>query len=640
MKTANAVRRVDANRAHLRAAIDLLRARLGGDDVVAARKTLDDAAAALTSPSPLDMLQRIFDLSNFEHDLLLMCAACELDGSFSKLCETLGGLPRPTLSLALGKLSDAHWDALTPQAPLRRWQLIRPDAGDGLLTARPLSIDERVLHYLCGVTAMDARLSGVLDTLDAVPLIASQKALAEYGAAHLSGDALIQISGADSPTLRQIAAALCDRAGFHVFALDARTIPHDPTEREQMARLWEREAVLRGAALCVDATDLSEPAALRTLNNWLNDVQGMLLLISRDPVPLENTRRTVRLSVPPPDHAEQIQLWQSALGDDAARLNGTLERLASQFALSAADVQTVNDDARQQHATDDKPLSDALWDACRTHARPQLDDLAQRIDCVATWDDLVLPDAQFNMLREIAAQVRGRHTVYNEWGFAAKSARGLGISALFAGVSGTGKTMSAEVLANDLRLDLYRIDLSAVVSKYIGETEKNLRRIFDAAERGGVILLFDEADALFGKRSEVKDSHDRHANIEVSYLLQRMEAYQGLAILTTNMRDALDDAFIRRIRFIVTFDFPSVTERARIWSKVFPSQTPTDNLEPEKLAQLNVSGGSIRNIALRAAFLAADAGEPVRMTHILRAAHNEYTKQGKSLSGSEIRGWR
>ncbi|MEA3323831.1 MAG: ATP-binding protein, partial [Euryarchaeota archaeon] len=235
--------------------------------------------------------------------------------------------------------------------------------------------------------------------------------------------------------------------------------------------------------------------------------------------------------------------------------------------------------------------------------------------------------------------VRERSKVYEDWGFADRSVSGLGISALFAGASGTGKTMAAEVLANELRLDLYRIDLSQVVSKYIGETEKNLRRVFDAAEEGGAILLFDEADALFGKRSEVKDSHDRYANIEISYLLQRMEAYRGLAILTTNMKSAIDTAFLRRIRFIVHFPFPDAEQRGEIWERIFPASTPTDGLDAGKLSRLNIAGGNIRNIALNAAFLAADTGDKVRMKHLLRAARSEYAKMEKPLTEAEIGGW-
>jgi SpoVK/Ycf46/Vps4 family AAA+-type ATPase len=251
----------------------------------------------------------------------------------------------------------------------------------------------------------------------------------------------------------------------------------------------------------------------------------------------------------------------------------------------------------------------------------------------------VLPETQRQILREIAVHVRQRVKVHETWGFAAKGTRGLGISVLFAGASGTGKTMAAEVLANELNLDLFRIDLSQVVSKYIGETEKNLRRVFDAAEGGGSILLFDEADALFGKRSEVKDSHDRYANIEVSYLLQRMESYRGLAILTTNMRDALDPAFLRRIRFVVQFPFPDAGQRAEIWRRVFPADTPTDGLDVARLARLNLAGGNIRNIAFYAAFLAADANEPVRMGHLLRAARVEYAKLERPLTEAEIGGW-
>ena len=229
--------------------------------------------------------------------------------------------------------------------------------------------------------------------------------------------------------------------------------------------------------------------------------------------------------------------------------------------------------------------------------------------------------------------------VYEEWGFAVASDRGLGISALFAGPSGTGKTMAAEVLANELELDLYRIDLSQVVSKYIGETEKNLRRVFDAAETAGALLLFDEADALFGKRTEVRDSHDRYANIEVSYLLQRMEAYRGVSVLTTNLKEAIDRAFLRRIRFVVQFPFPDAALRARIWAGIFPPTTPTAELDCAQLAQLNVAGGSIRNIAMNAAFLAADQHGAVGPEDVLRAARHEYAKADKTISDSERRSW-
>jgi SpoVK/Ycf46/Vps4 family AAA+-type ATPase len=266
-----------------------------------------------------------------------------------------------------------------------------------------------------------------------------------------------------------------------------------------------------------------------------------------------------------------------------------------------------------------------------------LDALAHRIEPKATFDDIVLPAEQTELLRQITAQVNQRGKVYGEWGFGRRLNRGLGISALFAGESGTGKTMAAEVIANALQLNLYRIDLSAVVSKYIGETEKNLRRLFDAAEDGGAILFFDEADALFGKRSEVKDSHDRYANIEINYLLQRMESYRGLAILATNLRGSLDVAFMRRLRFIVSFPFPGIAERRRMWQIAFPPQTPTRQLDYDRLARLNLTGGSIHNAALNAAFLSADAGSPVTMPLVLAAAKAEFVKLDRPVNEAEFR---
>jgi SpoVK/Ycf46/Vps4 family AAA+-type ATPase len=349
-------------------------------------------------------------------------------------------------------------------------------------------------------------------------------------------------------------------------------------------------------------------------------------------------RATLRFSVTRPDAAEQKYLWEEALGAIAGRLNGSLDGIASQFRLSAQTIVATANDFRASLVCTDDPDA-VLWRACRTACRSRLDDLTQRIEATAAWHDLILPEPQKNILRQIAAHAKHRLKVYQEWGFANKGARGLGISALFAGESGTGKTMAAEVLANELHLDLYRIDLSSVVSKYIGETEKNLRRVFEAAEHTGAILLFDEADALFGKRSEVRDSHDRYANIEVSYLLQRMEAYQGLAILTTNMKSALDSSFQRRLRFVLQFPFPDAAHRKEIWRGIFPPAVPTADIDYAKLAKLNVPGGNIRNIALSAAFLAAEASEPVRMLHLLQAAHSEAAKRDRPLSDAETRGW-
>lgn len=656
----------EANQRYLMAALGIVRVELehqianskeGGacpDNALTAQQELRDAGAAMPSPSALELLCTTLGLSAFERDLLLLCAGVELDSKFAAVCAEAQGDPArtfPTLSLALAALPEAHWSALTPAAPLRRWRLIEVGSGS-VLTLSPLRIDERVLHYLAGVQHVDERLAGLVEPLNqSGELAPSHRALVErITAVWLQSAAVptlpvVQLCGQEAAEQRAIAVAACAAMGLHVGSMSANSIPTGATELDGFLRLWRREAVLGNCALLlecheVDSNDAARASAINKLIEGLN----CPLIISSVERRRAAHRALLTFDVLKPSATEQRDIWQRALKGMPVNLNGQVNALVSQFNLDLQKVDAARAEALARQVPGGEPVSAdefgrALWDACRMQARPRLDDLAQRIEPAATWADLVLPEPQLHTLREIAVHVRQRMTVYETWGFAAKCARGLGISALFAGISGTGKTMAAEVLANELRLDLYRIDLSAVVSKYIGETEKNLRRVFDAAEEGGAILLFDEADALFGKRSEVKDSHDRYANIEVSYLLQRMEAYQGLAILTTNLKSALDTAFLRRIRFILHFPFPDAAQRAEIWRRIFPCQTPTENLDAAKLARLNVAGGNIRNIALNAAFLAADAEEPVRMTHLLRATQGEYTKLEKSLTEAEVGGW-
>ncbi len=581
----------------------------------------------------------------FERAVLLLCAGMELDSGFAASCAAAQGDPArryPTFSLALAALPEPHWSAVSPAGPLRYWRLIDVGAGS-TLTASPLRIDERVLHYLAGLEPWDDRLAGTIHPLGDTPEpVPSHRALADRLASALAaagGQALpvVQLCGGDPAAKRAIAASACTTLGLRVQVLGAADLPTVPLELAELIRLWEREAVLSGSALLVDADELdgSDPARENALTRLADEVRGVVLLSVRERRMIRE-RRLLAADVPRPGRQEQGDLWRAALGPEAAaKLDGQLDAVLSQFQLGIGGILS----AGSQLALLGEANGHSLWDACRAQSRPRLEGMAQRIEPVAGWNDLVLPEAQRDVLREVAVQVRRRQVVYEQWGFAGRGARGLGVSALFAGPSGTGKTMAAEVLARELRLDLYRIDLSTVVSKYIGETEKNLRRVFDAADEGGAILLFDEADALFGKRSEVKDSHDRYANIEVSYLLQRMEAYRGLAILTTNLKDSLDSAFLRRLRFVVQFPFPDVEQRAEIWRRVFPLETPTEGLEAEKLARLGVAGGTIRNIALAAAFLAADEGNPVRMAHLLRAARSEYLKLERPLSDAETRGW-
>ena len=614
---------------------------------------LKETASAMPAPPALETLCIMFGLTPFERDILLLCAGIELDSNFAVLCASAHGDPNktyPTFSLAMSALPDPHWNALSPQAPLRRWRLIEVGTGNAL-TISPLRIDERVMNYIVGVQHLDERLLDLVEPLYLLDeLVPSHWDLAKRIVSTLSNAATtsklpaVQLVGNVIADKKAIATTAAAKLGMELHALNACFIPVVPAELDALIRLWEREAALSGSALLLECDDVDNTDTVRktAINRFIECMNGPLIITSRRRWQM-GQRSIISSDVHKPSANEQYHIWKQLLATSSLKLDNVIERLVTQFSLSANAIRSACAEVSGYTSTEDgykeNRLEDVLWDTCRVQARQHMDDLAQRIDPVATWDELVLPRMQKQTLREIAVHVKQRAKVYEKWGFATKSSNGLGISALFAGSSGTGKTMAAEVLANELRLDLYRIDLSQVVSKYIGETEKNLRKVFDVAEEGGAILLFDEADALFGKRSEVRDSHDRYANIEVSYLLQRMEAYRGLAILTTNMKDAIDPAFLRRIRFIVQFPFPDVNQRVEIWQRICPANTPTEGLDMQKLARLNVAGGNIRNIAIYAAFLAAEAEEPVRMTHLMQAARAEYVKMERPLTDAEIRGW-
>ena len=607
------------------------------------------ALAAMTPPPTLTRLSATFGLSAFEESILLLCAGIEFDSKLGAACARAHGDPHgsyPTFGLALAAFPDAHWSALQPDAPLRQWRLIEFASGGSPgapVTSRPLRIDERILHHLAGLGGLDERLAGVTARVPAAPaLVPSHHAIAARIARawrRQTADALpaIILYGADTTSARAVAASASRLCGWPLLSMSSHAIPAAGSEQASLARVWNREVCLRPSVLMIESDGAAgEGPRGAPLNDWVDRLSGPVVVVARERLQL-GQRSSVGFEVSRPTIVEQGDMWTAALTLAGLDPQLDLQGLTSQFCLNVSEVQAATNESCLE---DEGRVSvTTLWNASRRQARGRLDDLSQRIESPAGLDDLILPDGQKETLAEILTHVRHRTLVYETWGFAGRGARGLGICALFAGASGTGKTMAAEVLANAVSLDLYRVDLSSIVSKYIGETEKNLRRIFDAAEAGGAVLLFDEADALFGKRSEVKDSHDRYANVEVSYLLQRMESYRGLAILTTNMKSALDTAFLRRIRFIVEFPFPDATQRARIWQRAFPAATPTHGLDLERLAQLSVAGGGIKNVALSAAFLAADSNQPVGMAHVLRAARSEYAKLEKPLTDAEVAGW-
>lgn len=584
-----------------------------------------------------------FGLSPFETDILVLVAAVELDSGIAALCGEINGEARrvaPTFGLALTTLPEPHWSALAPSSPLRSWRLIHVTVSEQL-TRSPISIDERVLHWIAGVNVSDQQLAGFAHPIadGAIRRDPSQESQRLANLVCAEPPPLIVLNAPDLVRAREATLAATLSLGVPLFDVNIHDIPTDRIERHNLSRLMERECRFTGGVvLCSGESDAK---SLTHLSTFLGDTHMPIIIGGREALNLDTSRKVVRMTIEPPKQEEQSAMWKDALGRHGVSLNGYADRLSAQFRLASSWIPAAVDEAVDAASATEEGLSEDvlqrhLWDACRNQTQPGLRDLAQRIEARHDWDDIVLPEPQKDMLRAIVTHVEQRHTVYHEWGYGSQ-VRGTGTSVIFAGPSGTGKTLAAEIVASALRLDLYRIDLSGIVSKYIGETEKNLKRI--CAAGNGAVLLFDEADALFGKRSEVRDSHDRYANIEVSYLLQQMESYEGLAILTTNMLDNFDRAFLRRVRFVVQFPFPTADQRHAIWERSFPPQAPVSQLDLNKLSRLNVSGGNIRNIALNAAFLAAGAGESINMRHLLRAASSEYAKLEKALPDLEVRDW-
>jgi hypothetical protein len=580
----------------------------------------------------IDMLVLRFGLSAGEREAVLFGAASELCAETAALVARIGSGP-PTIGLAMRVCEGLDWTALRPDAALRRARLIAmvdmPGTG---LSERPFRIDDNVLLFLNGCMQIAPDLIAVSQTVPVDAVVATDTALvaaiaascAEHGG---SGAATPVLEIRSSERAEAVAHAI---AGLHEAGHGALVVPLSrlPVEAEAVIRLkdlWLRDAVLYNLALVL-VDDLPGTGSIDALvSGWT----GPVALVS-EAARLELTPR--RLLAIRHDRGLQRAAWQTALAQSGAHVpQDLIDRLAHAFRLSTP---VIVDLARNQA---DTPKT--LWAAARIAASPRDIGFVDRIAPVATASQLVLLDEAAHVVSTIIGAGRAHHRVVADWGFGRTGARGLGITALFAGESGTGKTMAAEAIAQALDVDLYRVEVSAVVSKYIGETEKNLRRVFAAAEAGGGVLLFDEADTLFGKRSEVKDAHDRYANMEVGYLLQLMESYAGITILTTNIDDGLDRAFMRRLRFVVNFPLPGQAERERIWAGIFPAETPVNGIDPAALGRLSLTGGNIRNIALGASLRAAAADQPVGMAHILEAARAELSKLGRPLSDIDQRSW-
>jgi AAA+ superfamily predicted ATPase len=614
----------------------------------------------------LERLQTLFALERFDIDVLLVCMAGELDLRYEKLYAYLQDdvtRKRPSIGLVLDLLLPSPERHLAARrhflhgSALLRNRLIEPIDDPSMphptLLSRGLKPDDRIVQYLLGADAIDGRLQPFAElqtqsrSLDELVLDAQARRSLDALLALIGGAAppLIHLTGPAGVGKHSVAAALCQADGRPLLAVQIdRLLAEPPAGMAASLALIDREARILGSAVLykgVDGLQGEAQQAARVLFSRALD-SGSVLTFLAGAAPWDNTqlsqaRPCVPVPVSRPNAALRLCLWQRALaaGPTEAALDTTA--VAARFKLTGGQIEdaatAARSVARLRGAPAQRVTTPDLFEGCRLASNRRLGALARKVVQRFKWADIVLPDDRIAQLREICNQMKYRERVYSDWGFGRKLAMGKGLTVLFAGPSGTGKTMAADVIAGELGLDLYKIDLSSVISKYIGETEKNLSRIFDEAETSNAILFFDEADALFGKRSEVKDSHDRYANIEVGYLLQRMEEYEGVAILATNLRKNMDEAFVRRLHFTLDLPFPDEADRHRIWQGIWPKDTPRDSdLDLASLAQrFEMTGGSIRNVALAAAFLAADEGEVVRMSHLIHATQREYQKTGKLL---------
>ena len=578
--------------------------------------------------SAVDALVASMGLTAFEADILALCIAVALDADVARKCALFNGDPKAThatFRLALDVFDGGTWRAFAPQGPLRSLGLL--ELGQGAFLFRPLSLPERVLHAVMGVGALDESVEQIARRLDAGPPTgASRRAFVDAVAADWSPGTVLQVRAASAHDAIQVVSALCAAVKRGGLLFDAADLVTTTVNVHALRVAVRREAWLSGSVTVLNVAAGIDYAALA---RFIERFDAPLVLVSD--LPMVAIQRPIRvLDVPPEPLVERRELWQ-AMGFDLDA--DALDQLASTFAPATISPQVLG---ALTGRADRAERSAAVWSHCRAASRDRLGSLVDVITPRATFDDLILGEPQTLALRGLVRQMRHRYQVFGRWGVPLVGAGGIGVAALFAGPSGTGKTLAAEVIAHALQLDLYRVELSAVVSKYIGETEKNLHRIFEVAEQSGAVLLFDEADALFGKRSEVRDARDRYANLEVSYLLQRIERYQGLAVLTTNLRESLDEAFARRLRVVVSFAFPDREARAAIWRRQLPAEAAyVDAVEYERLAGLEIAGGTIRTVALDAVFHAAEDQVGVSMAHLRAAAHAEYARQARPLTSKE-----
>jgi ATPase family associated with various cellular activities (AAA) len=590
----------------------------------------------------LPLLARRAGLDGLDVDFLLVALAPDLDARFERLYGYLNDdvtRRRATIGLSLELCAASPWSAaarsrFSSDASLTSAGLVEVEEPDRPFLSRSLRVPDRVAAYLLGDDRPDPAVAGLIRSPGAYP---AEGLVAALGAVLAGGVRLVYLRERPGTSAPAIAAAALQAAGLAALTVDLDQL--DPAEEmEVVARTIGREALLESAGVIAGPVEALLAKAGNTVRA-LTGLRGPVLLHGRagwEPA----WSRTVPLVMDtlPRSAADRRRQWEASLGGDAPAGLGDAD-VTTQFLLSGEQVERAVEAARLQARLDGDPVRlDHLRAGARAQNGAGLERLARRVQPTVAWDDLVLAPGTADALRELAGRARHRDLVLDNWGMRPGGGRGRGITVLFAGDSGTGKTMSAEVVAHDLGLDLYRVELAAVVDRYVGETEKNLERIFTEADGTNAVLLFDEADALFGKRSEVRDANDRYANIEVAYLLQRMETFDGLAILATNLRANVDEAFARRLDMVVDFPAPDVELRRALWDRCLASAVPRgQDLDLDYCARaFELSGGNIRSIAITAAYLAADEDRPVGMVDIIRGVHREYRKLGRMVVAAEF----
>ena len=628
----------------------------------AVQQSLDVAALeeqAGASPR-LTRLASIFALDHFEIDILLLALLPSLDPRYSALFAQISDEPLlryPSVNLILNILRAPGLQRLqslpyfAADAPLFRAQLLQwhsePTPGSAPLVSQTLTVDPAITSWLLGnyqiPTLLRSSLECTVSHGETADALLAAETLPRLLAA-LQNQSIIYLYGHDQVAALAAASQFAHRKQLSLLSLHVENSMQAELSPPMVLRLALREATLTGAMLQIVGIDpwLQEGRLPKVLLAELKNYASQVIITGKVQWQLPNSLgmpTVLWLDVPMPSRSQRQALWEYYLADQPEIADFSLEVLAGFFELDGLQIRMVVNKANDSAAMrgDSLQVKD-LFAIARSHANAHLDFLANKISPRYGWSDLVVPQQQLVLLQEIVAVVRGRNQVLEEWGVGAKLVSSPAVTMLFVGEPGTGKTMAAEVIAKDLELDLYKIDLSSLVSKYIGETEKNLEHIFTEAERSQAILFFDEADAIFGKRTGIQDSHDRYANAGVSYLLQRMEAYSGITILATNLRANLDEAFIRRIHFIVDFPFPDADDRLRIWEALWPQGVPTEpDVDFRYLAQrLKLAGGNIRNILVLACYLAASEGVSVNLRHLQHASRRELQKMGRIVQEADL----